>query len=133
MSELINIPKYGRKIDFWTCLKKAFEKNVKIDIGHFKIICMFLDVMDFYENLSKDTSKKEARKILEKEGIFSKNSEYISGEYIKKHIDRESRVAVHNRINDLRKLEFSIETKPGPLGGYKLLKTPDWFLNGENV
>jgi len=129
MSDRLNIHKSSRKIDFWTFLERAFEKNVKIDIGHFKIICIFLDVAEFYENLSKDISKKEARKTLEKEGIFSKNSEYISGEYLKNHIDRDSRVAVHNRINDLRKLDFTIETKPGPLGGYKLLKTPEWFLN----
>ncbi|ABR54684.1 Helix-turn-helix type 11 domain protein [Methanococcus vannielii SB] len=129
MSDKLNIHKLSRKIDFWTFLERAFEKNVKIDIGHFKIISIFLDVMEFYESLSKDISKKEARKTLEKEGIFSKNSEYISGEYLKNHIDRDSRVAVHNRINDLRKLEFVIETKPGPLGGYKLLKTPKWFLS----
>ncbi|MCS3900921.1 HTH domain-containing protein [Methanococcus voltae] len=118
-----------RELEFWTFLEKAFEINLKLDLGHFKILCVFLDINDFYEDMSrKGMSNTEIIEILRNKGILSKNSEYISGEYLKNYIERDSRVAVHNRINDLKKLGFGITTKPGPLGGYKLYEFPSWFF-----
>lgn len=131
MIERLKSLEHNRNFDFWTFLEKAYEKNLKLDLGHFKLLSVLLNVSEIYKELSDELGKKDARKMLEKEGIFTKNSEYVSGEYLKKYIERDSRVAVHNRINDLRKLDFIIETKPGPLGGYKLLKTPEWFENLE--
>jgi biotin operon repressor len=131
MIEKLNSLERNRNFEFWTFLEKAYEKNLKLDLGHFKLLSVLLNVNEIYNELSDELGKKDARKMLEKEGIFTKNSEYVSGEYLKKYIERDSRVAVHNRINDLRKLDFIIETKPGPLGGYKLLKTPEWFENLE--
>ncbi len=116
-----------KEFDFWTFLEKAYEKDVKLDLGHFKILSMLLSIYESYNELIKDFGKIKARRILENEGIFSKNSDYVSGEYLKKYIKRDSRGAVHSRINDLKKLGFEIHTKPGYLGGYKLLKTPQWF------
>jgi biotin operon repressor len=86
-----------------------------------------LYVNETYAKLIEEFGKKKARKILEEKEIFSKNSDYISGEYLKKYIKRDSRGAVHSRIKDLKSLGFEIHTKPGFLGGYKLLKTPEWF------
>ncbi|MDK2789720.1 MAG: hypothetical protein PWP15_227 [Methanothermococcus sp.] len=131
MIERLKSLEHNRNFEFWTFLEKAYEKNLKLDLGHFKLLSVLLNVSEIYKELSDELGKKDARKMLEKEGMFTKNSEYVSGEYLKKYIERDSRVAVHNRINELRKLGFIIETKPGPLGGYKLLKTPEWFENLE--
>ena len=124
-------PKYFKQsiktLDFWIFLEEAYKKNIKLDLGHFIILWILLNVNREYVNLSEKYGKKKARKILEDKGIFSKNSEYISGEYLKKYICRNSRGAVFSRINDLKSLGFEIKTKPGVLGGYKLLKTPKWF------
>ncbi|EHP84518.1 HTH domain-containing protein [Methanotorris formicicus] len=116
-----------KDFDFWEFLKKAYESDVKLDIGHFIILNILIGVGELYKRLSEEIGKNQAQKILEKKGIFTKNSEYVSGEYLKKFIGRSSRVAVHNRIRDLKNLGFEIEGKSGPLGGYKLIKTPEWF------
>ena len=124
-------PKYFKQhiktLDFWIFLEEAYKKNIKLDLGHFIILWILLNVNREYVNLIEKYGKKKAREILEDRGIFSKNSEYISGEYLKKYISRDSRGAVFSRINDLKSLGFEIKTKPGVLGGYKLLKTPKWF------
>ncbi|AEH07353.1 HTH domain-containing protein [Methanothermococcus okinawensis] len=125
--ERLDFKKYGKNLDFWTFLEHAYEKDLKLDLGHFIILCILLEVNKTYAKLIEEFGKKKARKILEEKGIFSKNSDYISGEYLKKYINRESRGAVHSRIKDLKSLGFEIHTKPGFLGGYKLLKTPEWF------
>jgi biotin operon repressor len=116
-----------KDFDFWEFLKRAYESNVKLDIGHFIILNILIGVGELYRRLSEEVGKSQAQKILEKKGIFTKNSEYVSGEYLKKFIGRSSRVAVHNRIRDLKDLGFEIESKSGPLGGYKLVKIPEWF------
>ncbi|MBW9223417.1 HTH domain-containing protein [Methanothermococcus sp. SCGC AD-155-E23] len=115
------------KLDFWTFLKEAYKRNIKLDLGHFIILMKLLEINKEYRDLIKRYGKKNARKIMEDKGVFSKNSEYVSGEYLKKFIGRSSRGAVYSRIKDLQSLGFEIETKPGALGGYKLLKTPKWF------
>ncbi|HIQ32631.1 MAG TPA: HTH domain-containing protein [Methanothermococcus okinawensis] len=115
------------KLDFWTFLKEAYKRNIKLDLGHFIILMKLLEINKEYRDLIKKYGKKNARKIMEDKGVFSKNSEYVSGEYLKKFIGRSSRGAVYSRIKDLQSLGFEIETKPGALGGYKLLKTPKWF------
>lgn len=115
------------KLDFWSFLREAYKKNIKLDLGHFIILIKLLEINKEYNNLIKIHGKRNARKILEDKGIFSKNSEYVSGEYLKKCISRNSRGAVYSRIKDLQSLGFEIKTKPGALGGYKLLKTPQWF------
>ncbi|ABR56938.1 Helix-turn-helix type 11 domain protein [Methanococcus aeolicus Nankai-3] len=86
-------------IDFWTFLEQCYNNNVKIDLGHLKILT----------------------------ALLHSNSNYVSGEYLKKCIDRDSRGAVHKRIRDLKILGFEIVTKSGNFGGYKLIKIPEWF------
>ncbi|HIQ38447.1 MAG TPA: HTH domain-containing protein [Methanothermococcus okinawensis] len=115
------------KLDFWSFLREAYKKNIKLDLGHFIILIKLLEINKEYNNLMRRYGKRNARKILENKGIFSKNSEYVSGEYLKRYISRNSRGAVYSRIKDLQSLGFEIKTKPGALGGYKLLKTPQWF------
>ncbi|ACV25042.1 HTH domain-containing protein [Methanocaldococcus fervens] len=117
--------------DFWKFLKKAYEHNVKLDIGHFILLNILIGVNDLYNKLSTKFGEEEARKILEKNKIFAKNSDFISGEFLKDYIDRKSRVAVHNRIKDLKTLGFKIESKSGPFGGYKIVGYPKWFLEDE--
>ena len=113
--------------DFWEFLKKAYENNIKLDIGHFILLNILIGVNDLYHKLSEKFEDEEARKILEKNKIFAKNSDFISGEFLKDYIDRKSRVAVHNRIKDLKTLGFKIESKSGPFGGYKIVGYPEWF------
>ena len=113
--------------DFWEFLKKAYENNIKLDIGHFILLNILICVNDLYNKLSEKFGEEEARKILEKNKIFAKNSDFISGEFLKDYIDRKSRVAVHNRIKDLKTLGFKIESKSGPFGGYKIVGYPEWF------
>ena len=113
--------------DFWEFLKKAYENNIKLDIGHFILLNILIGVNDLYHKLSEKFGDEEARKILEKNKIFAKNSDFISGEFLKDYIDRKSRVAVHNRIKDLKTLGFKIESKSGPFGGYKIVGYPEWF------
>ncbi|WP_421077794.1 HTH domain-containing protein [Methanothermococcus sp. Ax23] len=127
LPERLDFKNYGKDLDFWTFLEQAYEKDLKLDLGHFIILCILLYVNETYAKLIEEFGKKKARKILEEKEIFSKNSDYISGEYLKKYIKRDSRGAVHSRIKDLKSLGFEIHTKPGFLGGYKLLKTPEWF------
>ena len=113
--------------DFWEFLKKAYENNIKLDIGHFILLNILIGVNDMYRKLSEKFGEEEARKILERNKIFAKNSDFISGEFLKDYIDRKSRVAVHNRIKDLKTLGFKIESKSGPFGGYKIVGYPEWF------
>ena len=127
MTVNLNSKSYKKDFEFWTFLEHAYDKNIKLDLGHFKILGILLSVYETYNDLIKEFGKVKARKILEGEGIFSKNSDYVSGEYLKKYIKRDSRGAVHSRIKDLKSLGFEIHTKPGYLGGYKLLRTPEWF------
>ena len=124
---IMEIPYSNIKLDFWTFLKEAYKKNIKLDLGHFIILIKLLEINREYNDLIRRYGKRDARKILEDKGVFSKNSEYVSGEYLKKYISRSSRGAVYSRIKDLQSLGFEIKTKPGALGGYKLLKTPKWF------
>jgi len=98
-----------------------------LDLGHFIILMKLLEINKEYRDLIKKYGKKNGRKIMEDKGVFSENSEYVSGEYLKRYISRSSRGAVYSRIKDLQSLGFEIKTKPGALGGYKLLKTPKWF------
>ncbi|HIP84432.1 MAG TPA: HTH domain-containing protein [Methanothermococcus okinawensis] len=114
-------------LDFWTFLKEAYKRNIKLDLGHFIILMKLLEINREYRDLIEKYGKRDARKILEDKGIFSKNSEYVSGEYLKRFISRSSRGAVYSRIKDLQSLGFEIKTKPGALGGYRLVKTPKWF------
>ncbi|ENN96800.1 Helix-turn-helix type 11 domain-containing protein [Methanocaldococcus villosus KIN24-T80] len=116
-----------KEYDFWTFLKKAYEKDIKLDIGHFILLNLLIGVKDIYKKLINEIGEEEARKILEKNRIFTKNSDYVSGEFLKNYINRKSRVAVHNRIKDLKTLGFKIESKSGPFGGYKLIEYPEWF------
>lgn len=85
-------------IDIVLFLENCYKNNLKIDIGHLNILISLL------------------------------NSEnYISGEYLKKIINRDSRGAVHNRINDLKQIGFNIKSKPGTFGGYYIESIPPWF------
>ena len=86
-------------IDFWTFLEQCYNNDIKIDLGHLKILS----------------------------ALLYSNSNYVSGECLKKCIDRDSRGAVHTRIRDLKILGFEIITKSGNFGGYKLIKVPEWF------
>ncbi|XRP96396.1 helix-turn-helix domain-containing protein [Methanocaldococcus sp. 16A] len=113
--------------DFWEFLKKAYENNIKLDIGHFILLNILIGVNDLYKKLAEKFGEEEARKILERNKIFAKNSDFISGEFLKDYIDRKSRVAVHNRIKDLKTIGFKIESKSGPFGGYKIVDYPEWF------
>ncbi|CAB3287866.1 HTH_11 domain-containing protein [Methanocaldococcus lauensis] len=119
--------------DFWEFLKKAYENNIKLDIGHFILLNILMGVNEIFKNLSKKYGTEEAKKILEKNRIFAKNSDFVSGEFLKNYIDRKSRVAVHNRIKDLKTLGFKIESKSGPFGGYKIVGYPEWFKNNKEL
>ncbi|WP_456472176.1 HTH domain-containing protein [Methanocaldococcus sp.] len=113
--------------DFWIFLEKAYENNVKLDIGHFILLNLLIGIYDLYKNLCDSLGEDRAKEIFNSYKIFAKNSDYISGEFLKKYINRKSRVAVHNRIKDLKSLGFKIESKSGAYGGYKLIDVPEWF------
>jgi len=61
-----------KDFDFWEFLKKAYESNVKLDIGHFIILNILIGVGELYRRLSEEVGKNQAQKILEKKGIFTK-------------------------------------------------------------
>ncbi|ADG13869.1 Helix-turn-helix type 11 domain protein [Methanocaldococcus infernus ME] len=113
--------------DFWTFLEKAYESGVKLDIGHFILLNILIEIPKLYEKLSKEIGEEKSKEIFRNYKIFAKDSNYISGEFLKKYINRKSRVAVHNRIKDLKKLGFEIESKSGAFGGYKIIGFPEWF------
>ncbi len=126
---MIDIDKiaYNKNYDLWKFLEVAYNKNIKLDLGHFIILNLLIGINKLYEELSKKYGEETAREILEKNHIFIKNTDYISGEFLKRYIKRNSRVAVHNRIKDLKNLGFCICSKSGKFGGYKLIKCPEWF------
>ncbi|WP_423792483.1 HTH domain-containing protein [Methanocaldococcus indicus] len=120
---------YRKDYDLWKFLEKAYEKNIKLDFGHFILLNILIGINELYSKLIEKYGKDKAKEILENSDIFVKNTDFISGEFLKSYINRKSRVAVHNRISDLKKLGFVIESKTGPYGGYKLIDTPEWFKN----
>jgi len=132
-SRLDRVARSRPRGDLWEFLKRAYEKGVKVDAGHLIILSVLEEANRLLEQLSKTVGEKRAKQILKEAGIYTKTGNYVSGELLKEYINRESRVAVHNRINDLRKLGFKIDGKPGPDGGYALVQVPDWYRKSEGI
>ncbi len=125
-SDFLNNEIY-RNIDPYLILIKSYENDIKIDMGHIILLAILLDVEKKYRELINKEGKLIARKKMEDAGIFVKGTDYVSGEYLKKKIGRESRGAVHSRLQDLKKLGFKIVSKPGRCGGYRIVEVPQWF------
>ncbi len=113
--------------DLWEFLKRAYEKGVKVDAGHLIILSVLEEANRLLDQLSQTVGEKKAKQILKEAGIYTRSGNYVSGELLKEFINRESRVAVHNRVKDLRKMGFKIDGKPGPDGGYALVQVPEWY------
>ncbi|WP_457619620.1 HTH domain-containing protein [Methanopyrus sp.] len=126
-SRLERVAKSRPRGDLWEFLKRAYEKGVKIDAGHLIILSVLEEANRLLDQLSKTVGEKRAKQILKEAGIYTKTGNYVSGELLKEYINRESRVAVHNRVKDLRKMGFKIDGKPGPDGGYSLIQVPKWY------
>ncbi|AAM01672.1 HTH domain-containing protein [Methanopyrus kandleri] len=126
-SRLERVARSRPRGDLWEFLKRAYEKGVKIDAGHLIILSVLEEANRLLDQLSKTVGEKRAKQILKEAGIYTKTGNYVSGELLKEYINRESRVAVHNRVKDLRKMGFKIDGKPGPDGGYSLIQVPEWY------
>ncbi|WP_456436642.1 HTH domain-containing protein [Methanopyrus sp.] len=126
-SRLERVARSRPRGDLWEFLKRAYEKGVKIDAGHLIILSVLDEANRLLDQLSKTVGEKRAKQILKDAGIYTKTGNYVSGELLKEYISRESRVAVHNRVKDLRKMGFKIDGKPGPDGGYSLIQVPEWY------
>ena len=55
-------PKYFKQhiktLDFWIFLEEAYKKNIKLDLGHFIILWILLNVNREYVNLIEKYGKK---------------------------------------------------------------------------